>query len=394
MFETENYELLNGNALDMLKTLPDCCVQTCITSPPYFGLRDYGTGHWVGGDPNCEHKWKANRQTFPMDYVNTKEQEKAYFRFKCPLCGAIRVDEQIGLEETPEEYIGKLVEVFHEVKRVLKDDGTLWINIGDSYAGGAGRWGGIDNISEIQSKNKGSITEIGINKKWQHPTIKQKDLIGIPWMLAFALRNDGWYLRQDIIWHKPNPMPESVTDRCTKSHEYMFLLSKNPTYYFDHDSMMEDAVLDDKRPPGIVRDRLYQYNSKRNNNPEAFMLKDNKPHSSDYRYLDNTSSKRNRRDVWTINVSKYKEAHFATFPEKLVEPCILAGARPGDVVMDVFNGSGTTGAVAINNDRKYIGIELNKDYIDLTIDRFDKLKGIDKVVDGDDTIKVRKAELF
>ena len=278
-----------GDSTELLKLLPDESVNCCITSPPYFGLRDYGK------------------------------------------------DGQIGLEETPEKYIDKLVAVFREVKRVLKEDGTLWINIGDSYAGGAGRWGGTNNVSEKQTTNNGSLSEIPIAKKWQHDIIKPKDLIGIPWMLAFALRADGWYLRQDIIWHKPNPMPESVKDRCTKSHEYIFLLSKSPKYYFDNVAIQEDCVSRDKidYPNGM---------------------------------------KRNKRDVWTVNPSHYKDAHFATFPEELIEPMILACCPKGGVVLDMFMGSGTTAVVAKKNHRNWVGCELNEEYVKMAENRIKNTK--------------------
>lgn len=233
---TEYNTVLQGDCLEVLKTLPDGIADCCVTSPPYYGLRDYGTGEWVGGDPECPHR----RVSKYSDKTITGHAQKelagnvgdAIYKSVCPLCGAVRIDKQIGLEETPEQYIDRLVAVFHEVKRVLKDDGTLWLNIGDSYCGTG------DKV-------------IGC---------KQKDLIGIPWMLAFALRADGWYLRQDIIWHKPNPMPESVKDRCTKSHEYIFLLSKKPKYYFDYEAIQEDSVCKDDRRSGGGR---IEYGGKR-----------------------------------------------------------------------------------------------------------------------------------
>lgn len=235
--------VLHGDCREMLKTLPDQFVDCCVTSPPYYGLRDYGTGKWIGGDPNCPHKGKpfAIRAHINENCTggNDIKNQQVYEPFKkvCPLCGAIREDKQIGLEETPEEYIQNLVEVFREVRRVLKDDGTLWVNIGDSYWGSGSR--GYDftdkwsDASKLQSGSKGTEDLHNLPKLiGSKDGYKNKDMIGIPWMLAFALRADGWYLRQDIIWAKPNPMPESVKDRCTKSHEYIFLLSKSPKYYF------------------------------------------------------------------------------------------------------------------------------------------------------------------
>lgn len=417
MLELKDYEILCGDALERLKDIPDNTVQTCITSPPYYGLRDYGTGKWVGGDPNCPHKRLSK---FSEKTITGHAQEElignvgdAIYKTVCPLCGAVREDKQIGLEETPEQYIDKLVKVFREVKRVLRDDGTLWVNIGDSY-NGAKR----GNTNEI---NKRANTDSFVKPLWLGA--KEKDLIGIPWMLAFALRSDGWYLRQDIIWHKPNPMPESVEDRCTKSHEYIFLLSKKSNYYFDYEAIEEPITYDDGRLPGVVRDRLFEYDSKRNNNPEAFMLKSNdrRPHSSDYKYLSNHKNiqydgqqpntmhlrraegladevyaTRRKRDVWSVNVASYKGAHFATFPEKLIEPCILAGSKEGDIVLDPFNGSGTTGAVALRYGRKYIGVELNPDYIKLTEDRFDNVQHVERYIDKitGEVTKIQMVDLF
>ena len=242
-------KILQGNCIDVLKTLPDQSVNMCVTSPPYYGLRDYGTGKWEGGNPDCPHrrlsKFSENTITGHAQEELVGNVSDAIYKTVCPLCGAVRVDEQIGLEETPEEYIQKLVEVFHEIKRVLTDDGTLWVNIGDSYNGsGKGRSASgevyPDAFNTKQGTNKGSVEGILIKNKIE--SCKPKDLIGIPWMLAFALRDDGWYLRQDIIWHKPNPMPEPIKDRCVKAHEYVFLLSKNNRYFFDYEAIQEKSV--------------------------------------------------------------------------------------------------------------------------------------------------------
>jgi DNA modification methylase len=278
-------------------------VQTCVTSPPYFGLRDYGH------------------------------------------------DGQIGLEQTPEQYITAMVEVFRCVRDVLADDGTLWLNIGDSYATGT-------KADRQQSKNPGvganrpeaqnSVARIGTP-----PGCKTKDLIGIPWMLAFALRADGWYLRQDIIWHKPNPMPESVRDRCTKAHEYIFLLSKSERYFYDHEASKEPAV--SEKPAG----------NKRHKYADAYAAGTSEEHRTKAGLLDLAGKEwetRNRRSVWTVATRPYKGAHFATFPPALIEPCILAGSRPGDIVLDPFMGSGTTAQVAVQNGRQYLGCELNPEY--------------------------------
>jgi DNA modification methylase len=287
-----------GDCIETMRRMPDGFVQTCVTSPPYFGLRDYGH------------------------------------------------DGQIGLEPTPDQFIAKLVDVFREVKRVLKDDGTLWLNIGDSYA----RTGGTDRkVSD--SANVGStrntLEQIADRKQRAPEGIKPKDLIGIPWLLAFALRADGWYLRQEIIWHKPNPMPESVTDRCTKSHESIFLLAKSGKYYFDNGAIKEDAknwgTRDRSEFRGGTTDPLLKQHGLAGKEDED-------------------EPTRNKRSVWTVATTPYKGAHFATFPTALIEPCILAGAPAGGIVLDPFFGSGTTGQVAQALGRRFIGCELNPAY--------------------------------
>ena len=269
--------------------------QTCVTSPPYFGLRDYGH------------------------------------------------EGQIGLEETPEQYISAMVEVFSCVWDVLEDDGTLWLNIGDSYAGNNSR------ASNNGRAGFGNAREKVVNRTGEG--LKTKDLIGIPWMLAFALRADGWYLRQDIIWSKPNPMPESVQDRCTKAHEYIFLLSKSHKYYFDHVAIKEPATTVENRPSGIVRDRVYDYDSKQKEMGRARGGEETPEPTT-----------RNRHSVWNVATKPYSGAHFAVFPTELIEPCILAGAPVGGIVLDPFMGSGTTAQVAQDLGRQYIGCELNPEY--------------------------------
>jgi DNA modification methylase len=314
-------QIINGDALSVLKDMDSETIQTCITSPPYYGLRDYGTGEWLGGDPDCSHK-RDSKQSATTS-TGQKALEGAIgdgiYKSECKRCGAQREDQQVGLEETPQEYVESLVKIFREVRRVLKDDGTLWVNLGDSYAGsgkGQTREGSKD-------KKRGKIEGMKLkNSSLGHIGYKAKDLIGIPWLVAFALQADGWYLRQDIIWSKPNTMPESVTDRCTKAHEYIFLLSKNKNYYFDADAIKEKA-----------------------------------------RTEENGYELRNKRSVWSVATKPYKEAHFATYPPQLIAPAILAGSSLGDTVLDPFFGSGTTGFVAKNHGRKYIGIELNPEYI-------------------------------
>ena len=293
-------KIITGNAIEVLKELPDCSADCCITSPPYLGLRDYG------------------------------------------------VNEQIGLENSVEAYINRLTDIFREVRRVLKNDGTLWLNIGDSY----------------------------VSSNSEYSNCKRKDLIGIPWLLAFALRNDGWYLRQDIIWEKPNAMPESVKDRCTKSHEYIFLFSKQSKYYFDYEAIKEPAVGFNNIVPagskGTLRpnSRLRKGNSRtfrgggvytkgQSFNNSAEIMRES--HGNN----ENMTGLRNKRSVWTVATQGYKEAHFATFPEKLIEPCVLAGSRDGGIILDPFLGSGTTAAVAKKHNRGFIGIELNPKYAEM-----------------------------
>ena len=263
-------KILHGNCLDTLKNIESQSINTCITSPPYWGLRDYGEG------------------------------------------------EQLGLEETPEEFVNNLVEVFREVKRVLRDDGTVWLNLGDSY-------------------------------------LSKKQLGGIPWRVAFALQSDGWYLRQDIIWHKPNPMPESVTDRCTKAHEYIFLLSKSVKYYFDNEAIKEDSIYAPGKTHEVEREKGY-YKGKWSN-PEK-----GSRHDGSFKAI---REKRNKRSVWTIATKPFKGAHFATFPIDLIEPCVLAGCPEGGTVLDPFGGSGTTALVANGHNRDAVLIELNEEYIEI-----------------------------
>ena len=277
------FNILLGDSKKMLKTIPDNSVDCCITSPPYYGLRDYGTGKWVGGDPNCPHrrlsKYSEKTNTGHAQPELAGNVGDVIFKTVCPLCGAVREDSQIGLEETPEAYVASLMEVFDEVRRVLKPEGTFWLNIGDSYWGSGSRGWDFTNkfteASKIQEGSKGTTNLHNLPKLTgkTETGIKNKDLVGIPWMLAFACRKNGWYLRQEIIWHKPQPMPESVKDRCVRSHESIFLLSKKPNYYFDYKAIQEKAVTNEDRPNGIVREREWDYDSKRNNNPEAYLSK-------------------------------------------------------------------------------------------------------------------------
>lgn len=357
-------QILQGDSLEVLKSLDPESVNCVITSPPYYGLRDYGTGTWEGGDPNCDHVANANKtkimgnSEFNKSRPSRAETKTAgYYEKVCPKCGAIRKDNQIGMEETPEAYIEKLVQIFREVRRVLRKDGTVWLNIGDTYNGAK------KGNTEIYKNKRVSESNHFEKKLWSGA--KTKDLIGIPWMLAFALRADGWYLRQDIIWEKGNPMPESVTDRCTKSHEYIFLLSKSPKYYFDFEAIKEPCsqanIEDFKRRKtmnnkGAGKGTYEEARPDLNRNREAYMPKD---------------FMRRKRDVWRINTKPYKGAHFATFPEDLVIPCLLAGCPEGGTALDIFSGAGTVGVVCKKNKRNFIGIELNPEYIALATARIE-----------------------
>tara|TARA_Y100000593_G_C4255048_1_gene309194 strand:+ start:50 stop:1168 length:1119 start_codon:yes stop_codon:yes gene_type:complete len=363
-------EIYQGNSLDILKTLPDESINCCVTSPPYWGLRDYGTAKWEGGDENCTHKRESKKSdktiTGHRNFEEMNGVGDAIYKSICNRCGAVRKDEQLGLEETPEEYVEKMVEVFREVKRVLKDDGTCWLNLGDSYYGGG--WEGAklnENSGNIQKGHKGTHCGENIKHDPKHPTIKTKDLVGIPWRVAFALQADGWYLRQDIIWHKPNPMPESVTDRCTKSHEYIFLLTKSPKYSYDIDAIREPVTdVSLKRAEyGWDCDRPSTKNASMNGKGIHTKKMGNRFVNPDGR---------NKRSVWTITTKPYSEAHFAVFPPELPEYCIKAGSKENDVILDPFFGSGTTGWVAQRLGRKWIGIELNPEYIEIAEKRFNQ----------------------
>lgn len=418
-----NPKILLGDVRESLKSIPDGSIHCVVTSPPYWGLRDYGTGKWEGGDPNCSHK----RDSKQSDKTSTGQRNlegaigDGIYKSYCRRCGAIRIDNQLGLEPTFDSYVEDMVGVFREVRRILRDDGTLWLNLGDSYAGSNGN-GWKQTIASTNASNAGGENEdfrsrIGRDDGY----LKPKDLVGIPWRVALALQQDGWFLRQDIIWHKPNPMPESVTDRCTKAHEYIFLLTKKANYFFDSEAIKEPAKYphdnrgaraDSRKEAGI---------------PNAM-------HGM-------TGAFKNKRSVWTINTKPYKEAHFAVFPTDLVEPCIKAGTsekgccascgtpwerivdrkrirrnelpeddpryRPniyegeyeeingkGDAgfvetqtlgwgkacecetdetvpctVLDTFFGSGTTGVVALRLGRDYLGCELNSEYAKIATKR-------------------------
>ena len=348
-------QILQGDCIESLKKLEDQSVNTCITSPPYWGLRDYGTAEWEGGDPDCDHvanpnatKKMGNEEFNKNRPSRESTKTKGYYEKECPKCGAIKKDSQLGMEDTPEEFVDNLVVVFQEVKRVLRDDGTGWLNLGDSYAGNNSR-ASNNGRAGYGTEREGVFTKTGIG-------LKTKDLVGIPWRVALALQQDGCYLRQDIIWHKPNPMPESVKDRCTKAHEYIFLLSKSPKYYFDNEAIKEDSV-------SIIKKRTRKTGTGVDSNIG------NKGSAGN-------NGKRNKRSVWTVATKPFKGAHFATFPMDLIEPCVLAGCSENGTVLDPFAGSGTTGIVAQNNGRNSVLLELNEEYIEIAKERINKQAGM------------------
>lgn len=383
------WQILHGDVRERLKDVQPGSVQCVVTSPPYWGLRDYGTATWDGGDVKCAHKQGrdgAGRADGNVDDRGQRNRDgiAALTRKVCQ-CGAIRVDSQLGLEATPDLFVASMVGVFADVWRVLADDGVCWLNLGDSYAGSWGNQGRTDkrgtqrHIHGPMMQNLGSIVHAedcdldddcscgglmrGLYPQRTHtgswvkddPTLKPKDLVGIPWRVAFALQAAGWYLRSDIIWSKPNPMPESVTDRPTKAHEYLFLLTKSARYYYNAEAIAEKAIraCEVYRPSETTMSRGQAIAAGRAMSGNA--LKD----------VLLVGESRNKRSVWTIATQPYPDAHFATFPEALVEPCILAGSKEGDLILDPFCGSGTAGAVAIRLQRDFVGIELNAAYVEL-----------------------------
>jgi DNA modification methylase len=292
-------KILVGDAVQRLRDVPDQSVRTVVTSPPYWGLRDYGA------------------------------------------------DGQLGAEETPQEFVESLCLVFDEVWRVLADDGTIWVNLGDSYNGASPNRSGSHGFNDGRTNRDKRFSVGGVKG------LKPKDLVGIPWRFAFAMQDRGWYLRQDIIWSKPNPMPESVRDRCTKSHEYIFLMSKSPKYFFDLNAIAEPLAESSVRR--LAEDIENQNGSFRANGGQKHI-----------KAVGGENGTRNKRSVWNVSVAKYAEAHFAVYPPELITPCVLAGSKPGDVVLDPFSGSGTTGEVALKHERNYVGVELNPSFASLS----------------------------
>ena len=359
-----SWQILHADARHI--PLVDKTVQCVVTSPPYWGLRDYGLDPLLwGGDKDCEHEWGApvivkdahsDKGTSTLSGSNRNQMTASTFRSEsafCPLCGAWRGT--LGLEPTPELYVQHGVEIFREVRRVLRDDGTLWLNMGDCYCSTAP---GTRNAEDDFGGRSKDPTQWAQHRPNTPAGLKPKDLVGMPWRVAFALQADGWWLRSDIIWAKPNPMPESVTDRPTKSHEYLFLLTKSERYYYDQDAVRE---------PMNYPERTYSPNT--DNHKTAKLAEQGNRctsglHDGREQY-GNPEKGRNIRTVWTIATQPFPEAHFATFPEALVEPCIKAGSGVGGLVMDPFAGSGTVGVVALRLGRSFVGLELQLDYVEM-----------------------------
>ncbi len=355
------WRIHEGDALTVLRGMPSEAFNCCVTSPPYWGLRDYGTGRWEGGEVSCEHRGRPKPRQDTSGggpdkgrFAETRGTQPGKRAYSVPVrevcrCGARRVDLQLGLEPTPELYVARVVEIFREVRRVLRADGSVWLNLGDCYAtnAGAAQRGAPPSAKSTLRGNghTGGGPKLHAGrpiKATRSHCLKPKDLVGIPWMVAFALRADGWWLRSSVIWSKTNPMPESVTDRPTKAHEDVFLLSKSERYYYDGEAIAEPAT-------GPVRGRT------------AANL-----HKIEARET------RNARTVWTMSSQPFSEAHFATFPPELARRCVLAGCPPGGTVLDPFAGAGTTLMVAARLGRNSEGIELNTEYADMARRRIER----------------------
>jgi len=437
------YKVLQGDVRKKLQELDAGSIQCVVTSPPYYNLRDYGTGEWIGGNLDCDHlsglrfSDKTKLRDIEKDGFNEENAGKGTpYKEVCGKCGAKRKDEQIGLEKTPQEYVQSLVETFREVRRVLRDDGTVWLNLGDSYAQSGGSGSGEYQKNHTQF---GKVINSGTaqNPRSAPPGLKPKDLIGIPWRVAFALQDDGWYLRSDIIWDKKNPMPESVTDRPTRAHEYIFLLSKNKNYYYDY-----DAIKEPQEKSSLIRALSNNHVDQRKDAGKIiYKISGESQEKYFNKYKDDILSGnpplRNKRTVWNVAVQPYKGAHFAVFPANLILPCILAGSshkaceicgspwervlerkdvervkrtdnvnvkglercppcpdnyqttkttgwqptcscdNKGEgrsVVLDPFAGSGTTLFVSEENNRDSVGIELNPEYIKLIDKRMSEIQ--------------------
>jgi DNA modification methylase len=362
-------KILHGNCIDKIKELDDNSIDCVVSSPPYFGLRDYGTAQWKGGNPNCSHAYGRNTRGGLSDFQKNNKGSFGDEAVKsgecCKLCGAKRIDEQFGLEKTYQDYLANTVKVFETFKPKLKDTATIWWNVGDSYnnkpAGNKDlkKSSGLPNKKENLHKRKDNISKVLLK------SLKEKDLMMIPNRVAIALQEAGWYIRSEIIWHKPNPMPESVRDRPTSAHEKIWLITKSKKYYYDADAIREPLAASSLNR--LNQDIKNQKGSTRGNGG----MKSN----GNMKAVGNKETK-NKRNVWTVTTKPCKEAHFATFPKDLIEPCIKAGCPEGGLVLDPFGGSGTTGIVAAQNNRNAVLIELNQKYIDIAKKRIDKELGL------------------
>ncbi len=387
-FADDHLTVYIGDCRAVMTAMEPGSVHCVVTSPPYWGLRDYGTATWVGGDDGCAHRVGGQvAQTKHPAEGHATGQRPGLDASRCVACGARRIDAQLGLEPTPEEYVANMVAVFREVRRVLRDDGTVWLNLGDSYAND-GKWGGSTGGKHVTALHG----DTGAGRGKRDTGLKPKDLVGIPWRVAFALQADGWYLRSDVIWSKPNPMPESVTDRPTKAHEYIFLLTKSARYYFDAEAVREAAesgpsdlrkmaegreriggIVKEQTDPLLKASALTNIGRKRSVGGRPLDRERNvvgredgftRMPGGESEWAENGRAGRNLRSVWTIATQPYPGAHFATFPEKLVEPCVKAGCPSDGVVLDPFAGSGTVGRVANRLGRRAVLIDLSADYID------------------------------
>ena len=351
-------DFLQGDVFNKLKELDNNSIDCVVTSPPYWGLRDYGTAQWQGGDPNCDHQTKRSRgdDIKQGDKQGTNLGSRPNIQTLCK-CGANRIDKQLGLEPNYQEHIQNIVELFRAMKPKLKDSATIWLNYGDSYAATVNG----TKAKDIKNDDRGFV-----DKPFStiQGSIKPKDLVMIPNRIAIALQDDGWWIRSEIIWHKPNPMPESVRDRPTSSHEKIWLITKSKKYYYDADAIKEKSI-----SKGSV------HVHKPGNKADEYVKQGLKTHPAKT-YI--TPEKKNKRNVWTITTKPCKDAHFATFPKDLIEPCIKAGCPEGGIVLDPFGGAGTTGIVAQSLNRTAILIELNPEYIEIAKKRIDKELGMFK----------------
>lgn len=356
---TATWEIRQGDALAVLRMLETASVQTCVTSPPYYNLRDYGSATWDGGDAECQHA--ARRCAGPNDKSFTNEgSSRDKPTNTCRRCGAVRIDDQLGLEATPQEFVAKLVAVFREVRRVLRDDGVVWCNMGNTYSGsGKGARSATAKVGNQIKNTKERFIPTDGDMPTQGRSFEgfpAKCLIPIAWMLGLAMIEDGWILRNDAIWSKPNAMPTSASDRLTVAHEYLLLFSKKQRYYWDAQAIAELAT---------------NAGAEITLGPASFALRQAKgagiaPSGNGLASTYTVPEMRNKRDVWEIPTAAFPEAHFATYPTELITPCILAGSKEGDTVLDPFCGSGTTGLVALRHGRSFIGLELNPTYVEMS----------------------------